>query len=76
MSFTKPPAFLNEIAMPANLLFLSALLFTTSPPQYDLVIRNGTVVDGSGAPGVRPEVAVQDGRITKIGDLSAAKAHG
>src|SRR5258705_3205803 len=34
--------------------------------SYDLVIKNGTVIDGSGLPRFRADVAVQDGRIASI----------
>jgi len=36
---------------------------------YDIVIRNGLVVDGEGGAGVRADVAIQDGRIAAIGAL-------
>ncbi len=36
---------------------------------YDLVIRNGTLVDGSGAEPVRADVAVQGDRIAVVGDV-------
>jgi N-acyl-D-aspartate/D-glutamate deacylase len=42
---------------------------------FDLVIRNGLVVDGSGRPGVRADVAVAGGKIAQIGSVTGtAKA--
>lgn len=35
--------------------------------QYDLIIRGGTIHDGTGAPGRIADVAVKDGRIAAIG---------
>jgi N-acyl-D-amino-acid deacylase len=38
-----------------------------------LVISQGTVVDGTGAPPVRADVGIEDGRIAVVGDLSRAE---
>jgi N-acyl-D-amino-acid deacylase len=37
---------------------------------YDLLIRNGRIIDGSGMPAFRGDVAVKDGKIVEIGKLS------
>jgi N-acyl-D-amino-acid deacylase len=39
--------------------------------MHDLVIRAGTVVDGTGSPAVSADVAIDDGVITEVGDLGA-----
>ena len=38
--------------------------------SYDLVIKNGTVVDGSGSARYRADVAITDGKIAKIGRVN------
>lgn len=40
--------------------------------SYDLIIRNGTVVDGTGAPQIHADIAVTDGIIAEIGDISGS----
>ena len=42
--------------------------------RYDLLIRNGTVIDGTRALRFEADVAVRDGRIAAIGKLDQARA--
>jgi N-acyl-D-amino-acid deacylase len=41
---------------------------------YDLLIKNGTVVDGTGAPRRRADVAIADGLIAEIGKITDGAA--
>ena len=43
-------------------------------PAYDVIIKGGTVYNGSGAPGRADDIAISGDRIAAIGDLSDATA--
>jgi len=42
--------------------------------RYDVVIRGGTLVDGTGAPGEAGDLAIRDGRIAAMGDVDGSAA--
>ena len=61
--------------MRAAVAAIAALLAAScaAGPQYDVVIRHGTVYDGSGAPGVVEDVAIANDRIAARGTLGGAR---
>ena len=46
----------------------------TANVTYDVVIRNGKVVDGSGKPALNADIGIAGDRIAAIGDLKKANA--
>ena len=41
--------------------------------MYDILIRNGTIIDGSGRPMYRSDIALSEDKIVALGDLSHAR---
>jgi N-acyl-D-amino-acid deacylase len=54
--------------------FILALACCTPPAQYDTIIRNGLIYDGTGAPAYKGDLGITGDTIAFIGDLSEAKA--
>jgi N-acyl-D-aspartate/D-glutamate deacylase len=59
----------HRIGMAAAAIVLLALTLAaqTTVPVYDVVIRNGQVLDGAGNPAIRADVAIKGGRFVRIG---------
>ncbi|RMH51305.1 MAG: D-aminoacylase, partial [Bacteroidetes bacterium] len=55
--------------MPRPVLLVVLLLAACGAPDYDVILRGGTVYDGSGAPPVVADVALNADTIAAIGDL-------
>jgi N-acyl-D-amino-acid deacylase len=51
-------------------LFVCSLAALHAQQPFDLVVANGTVVDGSGSDGRRVDIGVRTGKIAAIGDLN------
>jgi dihydroorotase/N-acyl-D-amino-acid deacylase len=57
-----------------RLRLLLALLALPAFAQYDVLIRNGRIVDGTGSPWYAADLAIRNGRIAALGYLPAATA--
>lgn len=55
------------------LLALLALSACTSEPDVDVVLRGGTIYDGSGAPGYVGDVAIVGDSIVAVGDVGSVR---
>jgi dihydroorotase/N-acyl-D-amino-acid deacylase len=62
-------------ALLAAAVLAAVPLAASAQAPYDLVLRNGRVVDGTGSPWYRSDVAIRDGLIAAIGPSLAGPAH-
>ena len=71
--------------MPARALTLTGFIFTIvalfgyapgpqAQDRYDVIVRGGTVYDGTGSPGRRVDVAIRGDRVAGVGDFANAAA--
>jgi N-acyl-D-amino-acid deacylase len=52
----------------------AAAVLSAQPPSFDVIVRGGTVYDGTGAPGRRADVGLRGDRVAAVGDLAGATA--
>ena len=62
---------LHVLGLPASEVPTS---LSASQVTYDVVITGGTLVDGTGAPARRADLAIRDGKIAVIGTISPSSA--
>jgi N-acyl-D-amino-acid deacylase len=70
----------NQFSRRVLMFFIPLSIFTFSnsilaqKPLFDLLIRNGKVIDGSGNPWFRADIGVLNGKIKAIGQLDSTQA--
>jgi N-acyl-D-amino-acid deacylase len=58
-----------------SICLLSVLISTCSrTPEYDVIIRGGSVYDGTGKPPIPADVAIKGDKIAAVGELKDARA--
>src|SRR6516165_3750435 len=65
------PRLILRVSVLSIALVLPLLAACSRPPAYDVVIRHGTIYDGTGAAGRVADLAIRDDRIAAVGDLSS-----
>jgi len=58
----------------ASIVLVAHLFGCAEPQTFDILIKNGTVVDGTGAAPIEADVGITGERIAAVGDLAKAQA--
>jgi N-acyl-D-amino-acid deacylase len=61
----------TAILLAACTLFLAISVMSQTPVEYDLVITNARIIDGTGNPWFRGEIGIKDGKIVRVGRINA-----
>src|SRR5580765_6855046 len=72
LQVTPPTVALKSAVTPADDAPQSASSTKTENTDYDVILRNGRIIDGSGNPWVSGDLAIRGDRIAAIGRLSGA----
>jgi N-acyl-D-aspartate/D-glutamate deacylase len=73
-SLSKNDAVRIPVLLVLSLLALGTPTSTQAPSRYDVLIRNGRVLDGSGNPWLGADIGIRGGRIVDMGRLGNATA--
>ena len=62
------------IALSIATMLLVTTTSSTPAPEFDILIKNGQIIDGSGEPRYKADLAIKGDRIVRIGKLESATA--
>jgi len=63
-----------RVLAPPAILLLSLAASAVRPPAYDVIVRGGTVIDGTGSRRQRADVGISGDRIVAVGSLAESTA--
>ena len=67
------PSIVSSVRLLAVATLSAAAVACASPTTYDLILRGGTIVDGTGREPYRGDVAIAGDRIAAVGELGRAR---
>src|SRR5689334_1458760 len=69
------PNFMKIISLFLVVVLIAPMTVSSqTSADYDLVITNGRVVDGTGNPWFRASIGIKDGKIVKVGRIDSTEA--